>query len=253
MIEWICYIAFFAFGSVLGSFYNVLGLRIPNNESVVFPSSHCPNCGHYLNWYELIPILSFVFLKGKCSNCKKKISWLYPFNEFFCGLLFAISYYSFGLTWELVIALVISSLLILVIASDMTYMIIPDRFTVISSIIIIIVKLFDVGLYETFTSLLSGLLSFGLMFAIMKLGNIMFRKESLGGADIKLMFVVGLVLDPLLALLVIVIASLIALPSSLYIYFKNSEHVIPFGPFIVIGLLIIYFLKINITDLISLI
>ena len=177
MIEWICYIAFFAFGSVLGSFYNVLGLRIPNNESVVFPSSHCPNCGHYLKWYELIPILSFIFLKGKCSNCKKKISWLYPFNEFFCGLLFAISYYSFGLTWELVIALVISSLLILVIASDMTYMIIPDRFTVISSIIIIIVKLFDVGLYETFTSLLSGLLSFGLMFAIMKLGNIMFRKE----------------------------------------------------------------------------
>lgn len=251
MMEFIYYIAFFILGSVLGSFYNVLGLRIPNNESIVYPSSHCPKCGHELKWYELFPIFSFLFLGGKCKKCKEKISWLYPFNELSCGLLFFISYYSFGFSLELIIALTLSSLLILVIASDMTYMIIPDRFTVISAIIIIIVKLFSIGLKGTLIAVLYGILSFVLMYMIMKLGEFLFKKECLGGADIKLMFVVGLVLDPFMALMVIVVASLIALPSSMIIYFKNKEHVIPFGPFIVIGLLIIYFSKINIFDIIN--
>ena len=141
MIDWFYYIAFFILGSVLGSFYNVLGLRIPNNESIVFPNSHCPTCGYELKWYELIPIFSFLFLKGKCSNCKQKISWLYPINELFCGILFLVSYYSYGFSLELVIALALSSLLVLVIASDITYMIIPDRFIVSVSILIIVVKL----------------------------------------------------------------------------------------------------------------
>ena len=235
----------------MGSFYNVLGVRIPNNQSIIYPNSHCPKCNHELKWYELIPIFSFLFLKGKCKNCQEQISWLYPFNELVCGLLFFISYYSYGFSFELIIALTLSSLLVLVIASDMTYMIIPDRFTVISSIIIIVVKFLDIGIKGTMISILYGILSFILMYAIMKLGELLFKKECLGGADIKLMFVVGLVLNPLLALMVIVIASVIALPSSMVIYFKNKENIIPFGPFIVIGLLIMYFAKINIYDIIN--
>lgn len=253
MMSFMYYIIFFILGSVLGSFYNVLGLRIPNNESIIFPNSHCPKCGHELKWYELIPIFSFLFLNGKCSSCKQKISWLYPLNEFFCGILFVISYYSYGFSLDLIIALSISSLLILVIASDLTYMIIPDRFTIIVSIIIIVIKLFGVGLVETLISIGYGVFSFGIMFLIMKVGTILFKKECLGGADIKLMFVVGLVLDPLLSLLVIVIASFIALPSALFAYFKNREHMIPFGPFIVLGLLILYFTKFNMFDLLNLI
>ena len=253
MIDWFYYITFFILGSVFGSFYNVLGLRIPNNESIIFPNSHCTKCGKELNWYELIPIFSFLFLRGKCSNCKEKISLLYPLNEFFSGILFVISYYSCGFTWELIIALALSSLLVLVIASDLTYMIIPDRFTIITAIIIVVIKLVDVGIMKTLISIGYGVLSFAIMFGIMKLGNLIFRKESLGGADIKLMFIVGLVLDPILSLLVIIIASFIALPASLFAYFKNREHMIPFGPFIVLGLLIMYFTKFDMYDLISLI
>jgi len=251
MMEFLYCLIFFVLGSVLGSFYNVLGLRIPQNESIIYPASHCVKCNHQLKWYELIPIISFIFLKGRCKNCNTKISWLYPFNEIACGILFFISYYSFGWSYELIIALTLSSLLIVVIASDITYMIIPDRFTIITSLIIIIIKLFDVGLKSTGISILYGIASFLLMFSIMKLGNIIFKKECLGGADIKLMFVVGLVLDPFMALLVIVVASLLALPSSSYIYLKNHEHAIPFGPFIVLGLLIIYFSKLNIYDIIN--
>ena len=253
MIEWFYYISFFILGCVFGSFYNVLGLRVPNNESIVFPNSHCPKCGNELKWYELIPILSFFLLKGKCSNCKQKISLLYPLNELFCGLLFMISYYSFGFSLELVIALTLSSLLILVIASDLTYMIIPDSFTFVSIIIIVIVNLVNIGVMETLVRIGYGVLSFVIMFIIMKMGNLIFKKESMGGADIKLMFLVGMVIDPILALLVIVIASVIALPVSLFVYFKNNEHMIPFGPFIMLGLLILYFTKFNIYDFINLI
>lgn len=253
MIELLYYLIFFILGSVFGSFYNVLGLRLPNNESVVFPSSHCPKCNHELKWYELIPILSFIFLKGRCKECKEKISLLYPLNELFCGILFVVSYYSYGFSLELIIALTLSSLLILVIASDLTYMIIPDSFTIVSSLIIIGVKLLSAGVMDTLASIGYGILSFGIMYLIMELGTWLFKKDCMGGADIKLMFVVGLVLDPLLAMLVIVIASVLALPGALYAYFKNKEHMIPFGPFLVLGLLILYFTKFNMYDLLTLI
>lgn len=253
MIELLYYLIFFILGSVFGSFYNVLGLRLPNNESVVFPSSHCPKCNHELKWYELIPILSFIFLKGRCKECKEKISLLYPLNELFCGILFVVSYYSYGFSLELIIALTLSSLLVLVIASDLTYMIIPDSFTIVSSLIIIVVKLLSAGVMDTLVSIGYGILSFGIMYLIMKLGTWLFKKDCMGGADIKLMFVVGLVLDPLLAMLVIVIASILALPGALYAYFKNKEHMIPFGPFLVLGLLILYFTKFNMYDLLTLI
>lgn len=253
MIELLYYLIFFILGSVFGSFYNVLGLRLPNNESVVFPSSHCPKCNHELKWYELIPILSFIFLKGRCKECKEKISLLYPLNELFCGILFVVSYYSYGFSLELIIALTLSSLLVLVIASDLTYMIIPDSFTIVSSLIIIVVRLLSAGVMDTLASIGYGILSFGIMYLIMKLGTWLFKKDCMGGADIKLMFVVGIVLDPLLAMLVIVIASVLALPGALYAYFKNKEHMIPFGPFLVLGLLILYFTKFNMYDLLTLI
>ena len=188
---------------------------------------------------------AFLFLKGRCRNCKTQLSWLYIFSEFFCGLLFAISFYSFGFTWNLIISLTLSSLLIIVTVSDLTYMIIPDRFVVISSIIILLVKLIGFGWKEFLYSLFGGLLAFVIMFLIMKFGEYIFKKETLGGADVKLMFTVGLCVEPFLSLLVIVIASVIALPVSLVLLVRDREHAIPFGPFIVIGLLIVFLTKLN--------
>ena len=229
----------------MGSFYNVLGLRIVKKESIVKPKSHCEKCGHVLSWYELIPIFSFIFLKGRCRNCKTKLSFLYPFSEFFCGLLFAISFYSFGFSPELIISITLSSLLIIVTVSDITYMIIPDRFIVISGVLILLTKLIFFGFNPFLTSLLNGLLAFGVMYLIMKLGDYIFKKETLGGADVKLMFVVGISLEPFLALLVIIIASMIALPISLFLLVKEKEHAIPFGPFILVGTMIVFLTKLN--------
>ena len=132
------YIIFFIFGLCFGSFFNVVGMRIPNGESINHPRSHCPKCNHVLKWYELIPILSFIFLRGKCKNCHAKLSYFYPFTELAAGILFVICYHSFGLSSDLIIALTLCSMFLVVIVSDLTYLIIPDSFIVIPSIIIII-------------------------------------------------------------------------------------------------------------------
>lgn len=242
---------FFILGCVFGSFFNLLGLRIPEHESIISPPSHCDKCGHKLSWYELIPIFSYLFLKGRCRNCKTKLSIIYLFSEFFCGVLFAISFYSFGFSHNLAIALILSSTMILVTVSDLTYMIIPDRFIVIPSILILLIKLIFEGPREFLFSILWGILSFLIMFMIMKFGEYIFKKESLGGADVKLMFLAGVSLEPFLCLLVIIVASFIALPVSLFLLVKNKENVIPFGPFLTIGILVIFFTKYSSQEIIN--
>lgn len=248
-METFYYVMFFIVGLIFGSYFNVLGLRIPRKESVTFSRSHCENCNHVLKWYELIPILSFIFQKGRCSKCRTKLSMLYPFTELTTGLLFLVSYHSFGFSLDLVISLTLVSTFIIVLVSDLTYLIIPDQFIIIPSIIIIIVNTIAKGITYSLIQILYGLLAFSLMYLIMILGNKLFKKESLGGADIKLMFLVGVTLDPMLMIVVIFLASVIALPVSLFLLIKNKEHVIPFGPFIMIGLLIVYFTKLNIIEI----
>lgn len=230
----------FIIGLLFGSFYNVVGMRLPNNESIIFPGSHCENCNHKLSWYENIPLFSYILLKGKCKSCHAKISGWYPAIELFTGMLFLISYYVFGLTAEFFISIIISSLVSIIFVSDINYYIILDSPLVIGSILIIIIKLISFGLKETLISIGSGLLVFGVMYLIMLLGNFIFKKESLGGGDIKLSFVAGLVLGPKLGIMYIVFGAFLAFPYAMYITIRNKENMLPFGPFLISSLLIIY-------------
>lgn len=240
---------FFLIGTIFGSFYNVVGSRIPKGESIMAPGSHCEYCNHSLAWYELIPIFSFLFLKGKCKNCGKKLSLFYPFTELATGLLFLVSYHSFGFHLELIISLTLVSAFIVILVSDLNYLLIPDRFIVIPSVIIFVITILEKGILASLIQVGYGILGFSFMYFVMLLGNKLFGKESLGGADIKLMFLVGLVLDPMLSIVVVFLASFIALPVSLFLLIKNKEHVIPYGPFLMIGLLIVYFMKLNIIEI----
>ncbi len=230
----------FIIGLLFGSFYNVVGMRLPNNESIIFPGSHCENCNHKLSWYENIPLFSYILLKGKCKSCHAKISVWYPAIELFTGMLFLISYYVFGLTTEFFISIIISSLVSIIFVSDINYYIILDSPLVIGSFLIIIIKLISFGLKEALISIGSGLLVFGVMYLIMLLGNFIFKKESLGGGDIKLSFVAGLVLGPKLGIMYIVFGAFLAFPYAMYITIRNKENMLPFGPFLISSLLIIY-------------
>ena len=252
-MEYYYLVMFFILGSVLGSFYQVIGERLPKGESVIYPKySYCPNCKKRLKWYELIPIFSYLIQLGKCRNCKTKISLMYPFIELVTGALFAVSFYSFGISYELIISLTLVSFFSIVIVSDLTYMIIPDQVTIIATLIIVITNFLNLGFKEGLIHLGYGLITFGIMYLIMILGNIIFKKESLGGADVKLMVLAGLTLHPILGILVIFIASCIALPISLVILLTDKEHMIPFGPFLVLSIILLYFFKIDINAFVRL-
>ena len=236
---------FFILGTYMGSFYTVVGLRLPKKEDFIFSRSRCDQCKHQLSLIEMVPILSYFLLKKKCRYCDSKISPLSTYIELFTGVLFAVSYYSFSFSYELLIALGIISMLMIIVVSDLTYLIIPNEVLVFFSIYFIIIQFLSLGLKNTILHILTGLFLFVLMYLIMILGNHAFKKESMGGGDVKLMFLFGLVLDPLLGALTIFLGSFFALPISLFLYFTNKEKIIPFGPFLVMALAFIYFTKID--------
>ena len=245
-------IGFFVLGTILGSFYNVVGYRLPKNESIISPPSHCPNCNHRLEPWELIPIVSFLLQGGKCRSCKQKISWYYPVFEAFCGLLFVLSYLSFGFTYELIIVLTFISMLIIVMVSDYHYMIIPDEVLIFFGLAIIIEKGIIYGISELPKVLLSGLIGFVIMFILKKFGDLIFRQESMGGGDIKLLGIFGIMLGWSNALLSIVFGSFIGLPISLIVLNMKKTHIVPFGPFLSLGAIVVLLTKIDISSILNL-
>ena len=240
---------FFIIGLFFGFFFCCVGLRLVKGISFVKGHSKCDCCQHELKAKDLVPVFSYLYLRGKCRYCHKKISSLSTFIELFTALLFALSYYSFGFSLDLVLALLLVSMAMIIFSSDLTYLIIPDEVIIFFSITLVIVQFLRLGFGEGLLALVSGIVFFLFMFFLMKLGNHLFKKESLGGGDVKLAFIIGLVLDPFLCLVTIFLASLIALPISLYLLFKNKEHVIPFGPFILIGFFIIFFSKVTTSEI----
>lgn len=242
----------FIMGTIFGSFYNVVGYRLPKGESIVFPPSHCPKCNHKLTFFELIPILSYVFQKGKCKKCHQKISLFYPIFEALTGILFVLSYLSYGLSYELIIVLTFISMMIIIVVSDYNYLIIPDSVLIIFGSLLLIEILLINGLNAALLALLNGILAFITMFLLKKLGDFIFKKESMGGGDIKLLFLFGMVLSYPIAILSIFVGSLIGLPIALLILYKKKDHVIPFGPFLAAGATLLLLLNIDINTIINL-
>lgn len=241
----------FLFGITFGSFFNVVGSRVPNKESIVYPPSHCTNCNHVLGWMELIPIVSFLIQGGKCKKCKQKISWFHPLYEFATGVLFALCYFIFGASLELIIALTFVSILMILIVSDYYYMIIPDEILIVGIIALIIEYFLIYGYRDTFMALGSGIASFAIMYLIKLFGDWMFQKESMGGGDIKLLFLIGMVIGFPLSIVNIFLASAIALPISIMILYRNKTNIIPFGPFLSIAAMILFFSQIDMKLLIE--
>ena len=230
----------FVFGLLLGSFYNVVGIRLLKNESIVKPRSHCPKCQHQLSWYENIPVISYIFLLGKCKNCKQKISLMYPAMELLTAILFTVSYLLFGFNGEFFIAIIISSLVVLIFITDSKDMIILDEAIIASGILIFIVKIIFEGIIAALASISYGFLIFIFIFSFMLFGNIIFKKESLGGGDIKLSFIAGMVLGIPLGIFYVILGSFLAFPYAIYVSIKNEDGILPFGPFLAISLLLCY-------------
>lgn len=246
-------IMFFIIGAVMGSFFHVVATRLSNDESIIKPGSHCPKCNHYLKWYENIPIISYLLLGGKCSKCKSKIPLSYIVVEIVTGLLYAACYHSFKFSFDLIVALTFVSTLVTVIVSDIEYMIILDEVLIFSTLLLAILYIFGKGLEVAAYHIYSGVGAFLTMYAIKWIGDKAFKKESLGGGDIKLMFLFGMVLGLPMSICTIFLATFIAFPVALIILFSDKENIIPFGPFLSMAAILIMVSKIQLTDLLELI
>lgn len=242
---------FFIFGSVMGSFYHVLATRLSKGLSIITPASHCEKCNHKLKWYELIPVVSYIIQGGKCRECKEKLPVSYLMMEVCSGMLFAVCYHVFGFTFDLLIALIFVSSLIIVIISDIEYMIILDEILIFAILTIIIIYLINIGIYQTSIKIISGAGAFVTMYLIKKLGDILFKQESLGGGDIKLMFLVGLVIGYPMSVCNIFFATFIAFPIALYLLIAKKDNIIPFGPFLSMAAIILYIWGLTFTDIIN--
>lgn len=233
-------IIFIILGCSLASFYTALAMRLCNGESIVKPRSHCNYCNHVLSWYDLIPVVSFLITNGKCRYCHKKLEKTYILMELLGGFLFGLCFYLYSYSYELIASLIISSLLLIIFVSDFKYLIILDGTVYFGAIIIIILKIVFFGIHSALLSLISSIVIFLFMYLIKILGDKIFKRESLGGGDIKLSLFIGATLGLKLSLISIVIASFIALPYALYYMNSKKEKEVPFGPFLILATLVTF-------------
>lgn len=230
-------ILLFIIGLIFGSFFNVVGLRIPKRESIIYPNSHCPNCQSFLSWKDNIPVISYILLKGKCRYCHVPISKIYPITEFSVGLLFMFAAYEME-TNALVISLALISLLTLATITDIHYFIIPNKLLSFFMGLFIIIRVLH-PLDTWYDSLLGFLISYLLILLL-----IIISRGGMGAGDMKFLAVIGFLTGTKIALLGFMFAILLGGLYGIYLLIikrKNKSNYIPFGPFISIGILISYY------------
>lgn len=228
----------FLLGLIFGSFFNVVGLRVPKGIPFSSDRSFCPSCKKQLVWYELIPVLSFIVQQRRCRKCKQTISFIYPMVELSTGLLFAFSYYKIGLTIELITVLLFVSMLMIILVSDINYMIIPNKVLLFFCPLFIGMRLIE-PLDPWWSAFAGGLVAF-LLVAIIILAS----RGGMGAGDMKLFGVLGLVLGIGKVLLTFFLACLLGAVIGmglLSLKIIKRKQPIPFGPYIIVAAIISYF------------
>lgn len=232
------YIISFVLGSIIGSFLNVCIYRIPNGESIILPSSHCPHCKGNIRFYDNIPIINFIILGGKCRQCNGPISWRYPVVEFLNGTGYFFILWRFGLTTEAVIYSLLFSALVVITFIDLDHQIIPDLITLpgIPIGFLLASTVLPAGVKN---SLVGILLGGGLLYLVAFVS-----RGGMGGGDIKLMAMVGAFLGWKAVLLTIFIGSLLGSIVGIFLMVfkgKGRKHPVPFGPFLSLGTIVSIF------------
>ncbi len=249
----------FVMGLFIGSFLNVCIYRIPEKKSIVAPPSSCMKCGERIKWYDLIPVISYLVLKGRCRSCGTKISPRYMYVELLTGILFLVCFLVFGLTGQFFAFTVLTGILITITFIDIDSQIIPDPimiFGLIAGIIFVVLGFVPIEgtLKESALAALIGLLcGAGPLIIINLLSLAIIKKAGIGGGDIKLMGMAGIFLGMTKILFALVFGIIIAGIFSMFaLKRKRAEeaqneteesgglklHEIPFGPFLAVGIFV---------------
>ncbi len=261
--EAVAYIFIFIFGTIIGSFLNVVIHRVPNEESIVFPNSACPNCEKPIKSYDNIPILSWLILGGKCRNCKNPISPRYLFVEILTGLLFLSVYWSIGFNAFLPVALIFVAAVVSLVFIDAEHMILPNVITYPLLVFALLVRiifplLFGENYFSDFrffplnrmddyplwlTSLvgaiLGGIVGGGFLWLVGAIWKKLRGVDAMGLGDVKMMFAVGALLGWRLTLLSIFLGAFAGAVIGIFVIARQKEKdfqtQIPFGIFLGIG------------------
>ncbi|MCW5206887.1 prepilin peptidase [Desulfobulbus sp. F5] len=234
-MDTIYFIYSFIFGALVGSFLNVVIYRLPDeSQSVVFPASHCPKCNTKLRWYENIPVLSWLALRGKCRTCKASISLQYPVVELCMALLSGALYRHFGLSFALFFYFLFVAALLSVIFIDLHHQIIPDKISL-PGIVIGFLGSFLNPMVSWQQAGLGILIGGGILYGVAVGYALLTGKDGMGGGDVKLLAMIGAFLGWQSLLYVIFASSLVGSVIgglSLLLQKKDSQTRIPFGPFL---------------------
>ncbi len=215
--------------------------------------SLCEECNEPFYWYQLIPVISYFTNKRECPYCHKDLNIWYYILELLGAILFSLSYVIYGFSYEMIIMLIISLLAISIFVSDFKYFIILDEPLIVSAILILIFKFVFFGLKTFLISVASGIIIFVFMLGVKKVGSLLFKRESIGGGDIKLAVLFGFALGIRLSIVSLVIGSFMAFPLAIYYSLANKDKEIPFGPFLITGLFVVFVFMDTINRFISVI
>ncbi len=235
----------FVIGIIVGSFLNVCIHRIPKEESIVKPASHCPSCKNKLKPKDNIPILSWLLLRGKCRYCGEKISVRYPVVELLNGVLYTAVIAKFGPGFESAVYMPFMSIFIIITWIDLDHMIIPDVFSLTGAVIALLIPvtlhftgrqgLWPISITESFTGCVVG---GGILLTIAASYYLLKKKEGMGIGDVKLMALIGALLGWKKAVMTIFLGSFLGtfiMAPFLLSSRLSREKPIPFGPFLIIG------------------
>ncbi|WP_410982634.1 prepilin peptidase [Bacillus cereus] len=226
------YLYAFFIGTVLGSFYTVVAVRIPMRQSIIVPRSYCHDCHHTLSPKELIPIVSFCLQRGRCIHCKMKIPFIYTLFEMITGVAFLFFACMTGMEKELLFIWTLLSLLIIITMTDLFYMLIPDVI-LFSFACLFMIEIIFIPLVPWWDSLIGG----GTIFIVLYLVQIIFP-DGLGGGDVKLLLLLGFIIGAKAIFIVLCFASSTSLcffGMAILLRRMNRKQALPFGPFIALG------------------
>lgn len=227
------YIIIFLYGIVIGSFLNVCIFRIPKQENIVKIRSHCMNCGYQLKWYDLVPVFSYLCLGGKCRSCKQKISVQYPLIELLNGVLYCIVFAVYGISVEALLYALLTSALITLSVIDLRTYEIPV------GINIFILTLGLIRIVTDYADWLDYAVGFFLVSGFLYIVYLVTKGRGIGGGDIKLMAVSGLLLGWKQILLAFVLGCIIgSVIHMIRMKMSGQGHMLAFGPYLSVGIMI---------------
>ncbi|MBI4431170.1 MAG: prepilin peptidase [Candidatus Omnitrophica bacterium] len=237
----------FALGACIGSFLNVCIFRWPQEElSIVRPRSFCPSCKEMIAWYDNIPVVSFILLRGRCRRCAWRISPHYPLVELLYALIFVWFFTTHGFTARFAFNSVFMALLLIATITDFQTRIIPDEVSFYGILFAMLMSFIFPGLQnETGHKLaladatLGVLLGGGLLYIIAVVGDAMFKRESMGGGDIKLLAMIGAFLGYRFVFPTMFFASLLGSAIGIFLKLTRKEETIAFGPYLAMGAVVL--------------